>query len=799
MKKSFFTIIFFLAISTASFAQNFFGSSDLSSVQVDQLTNTEISKIQAQLQASKMTLEMAEPLALSKGMNAGEFAKLRVRLQNLSTSSSVITPEVEATVQKEEVRKSNAMKDLGGANAIFGSELFDNPSLTFEPNSKAATPMNYVLGAGDELQISVYGVQEFNATAPISAEGKISLQFVGQISVGGMTIEAATQKIRSVIAKIYSTVASGQSKVNVTLSKIRTIKVTIIGSKQSGNYSVSSLSTVYNALYIAGGPGSNGSYRSIELIRDNKVIQVIDVYKFLLYGNQSDNVGLKDEDVIRIPVYKNRVTIEGKVKRPGIFELKNGENFLNLVEYASGFNDDAFTASINVVQKTSTEFKVLDVEDTEFKNYEPQNGDVIQVSKILDRFANRIQIDGTVFRPDSYSLMDGMRVSDLIEKAEGLKEDAYKERAKIVRTKEDRTLEIMNIDLNQALAGNLDADILLKKEDVLTIYSILDFKESFKVSIFGEIKTPGDYQFLENLTLNDLLIQAGGLTGAASKRIEISRMIKDENFDAANPNRIETLNFEINTANNEQIKNVLLKPFDVIIIRRLAVFEVPEFVNISGAIVYPGKYALANKTERVYDVIARAGGLSPYADSTGLRIKRPLEKVRLNLIKEANAQLNENTDDESIEKIVNEGTYSTIPVDWKAIVKNTNSLENIRLLPGDEIQVPVFYEGVRVTGSVVQNTEIPFKEGKSFNYYLDKSGGASFKAWKKKSYVIYPNGLASTTKSFLFFKSYPEIRPGSQIVVVEKPVKENKITTTDVIGVASVLGSLAAIVFAILR
>lgn len=799
MNKFLYILLFIISCSNIIHAQSFFNATDLSTVRVDDLSAADIESIQSQLKINKLTIEMAEPLALSKGMQASEFAKLKARLQAVPTVSTTLTPDVPATVQKAIVTKPTAVGGGVVNSSVFGSELFDNPSLTFEPNSKAATPMNYVLGAGDELQISVFGVQEFNATAPVSAEGKISVQFIGQISVGGMTIEAATQKIKSSISKIYSTVASGQSKVGITLSKIRTIKVTIIGARQSGNYSVSSLSTVYNALYIAGGPGSNGSYRSIELIRNNKIVKVIDIYKFLVFGDQSDNLGLKDEDVIRIPVYDNRVTIEGQVKRPGIFELKKGENFLDLVQYASGFNDDAFIASINVTQKTDKEFKVRDVKKEDFEKYEPQSGDVIRISKILDRFENRIQINGTVFRPASYSYIEGMRVSDLIIKAEGIREDAYKDRASIIRTRDDLTSEIINVNLGQALAGDENSNILLKKNDILTIYSILDFKEKYKVSIYGEVKSGGEFLFLQNLSLNDLIVQAGGLTGAASKRIEISRMIKSENFDDANPNRIETIIFEITPENNEQIKNVPLMPFDVVIIRRVAVFEVPEFVNISGAIVYPGKYALANKSEKVYDVIIRAGGLASFADKTGLRIKRPLKRFTVNEIKNVNAELNENKDNKLIEKIVDEVKYSTIPVDWKAILEDQSSTENIRLFPGDEIQVPVFFEGVKVTGSVVITTEIPYKGGKSFNYYLDKSGGASFKAWKRKSYVVYPNGLASTTKSFLFFRSYPKIRPGSQIVVVEKPVKERKATTTEVVAITTALGSLAAIVFAILR
>ena len=408
--------------------------------------------------------------------------------------------------------------------------MFDNPTLNFQPNLKLATPVNYVLGPGDELQVSVNGVQEFNDNVPVTVEGKVNIQYVGQISVSGMTIEAATQKIKGAISRIYSTVRSGQSQVSVSLSRIRTIKVTIIGSRQPGNYSISSLATVYNALFLGGGPGKNGSYRNIELIRNNKVYKNIDIYRFLVSGNQSDNVGLKDNDVIRIPAYTNRVTVEGEVKRPGIFEMKKGEHFSDLLNFASGFNEFAYTASVNVLQKTGKEFKVADIQAAQYSSYIPLNGDVYRVSKILNRFENRIIIEGAVFRPDTYSFYQGMRISDLIAQAEGLKEDAYIKRARIVRLKSDLTYENVNVDLSKAMSGDFNADIALKKEDVVTVYSILDFREEYKVTIDGEVKKPGVYDYQENLTFNDLIIEAGGLTGSASKRVEIARMIKAEDI-----------------------------------------------------------------------------------------------------------------------------------------------------------------------------------------------------------------------------------------------------------------------------
>jgi protein involved in polysaccharide export with SLBB domain len=329
-------------------AQDIMKSKDLSTIQVDYLSDDDLAKISAQLKSNNATIDQVEPMALSKGMSQTEFNKLKIKLNEFekkngknSINDKSNKPKIEEKDsefgRKQEKIKNEKVKDSANA-LIFGSELFDNPTLNFEPDLKLATPMNYVLGPGDELQISVFGVQEYNESIPVSVEGKITIQYVGQIAVSGMTIEAATQKIKAAIAKVYSTVRSGQSQVSISLGRIRTIKITVVGGKQPGNYSISSLATVYNALHLAGGPGKNGSYRNIELIRNNKVYKNIDIYRFLVKGDQSDNVSLKDNDVIRIPAYNQRVTVEGEVKRPGIFEMKKGETFSDLLNFASGFN-----------------------------------------------------------------------------------------------------------------------------------------------------------------------------------------------------------------------------------------------------------------------------------------------------------------------------------------------------------------------------------------------------------------------------------------------------------------------------
>ncbi|RTY83451.1 sugar transporter [Flavobacterium sp. LS1P28] len=789
-------LLFAFFQSSHVLAQDLLKSTDLSTLKVDNLIDSDIAKIKTQLQTNNMTIEQAEPMALAKGMPASEFAKLRTRIAGLSLQTGVSNTSNSSDTEdrKQEKIVNTKVKDTLNA-LIFGSELFDNPTLNFEPNLKLATPVNYVLGPGDEVQVSVYGVQEFNASIPVSTEGKITIQYVGQISVSGMTIEAATQKIKGAIARVYSTVGSGQSQVAVTLSRIRTIRVTIIGSKQPGNYSISSLATVYNALFLGGGPGKNGSYRNIELLRDNKVYKNIDIYRFLVNGNQSDNVGLKDNDVIRIPAYNQRVTVEGQVKRPGIFEMKKGETFADLLSFASGFNELAYTASVNVLQKTAKEFKVRDVKFAEFNTYKPLSGDVFRVTKILNRFENRIKIDGAVFRPDTYSFYEGMRVSDLIAKAEGLKEDAYSNRARIIRLQSDLTTEIVNVNLAKALAGDLEADVALFKEDIVTVYSILDFVEDFKITIDGEIKKPGVYQYHENLTLNDLLVQAGGLSGSASKRVEVARMIQSEEIDDANPNKAELFNIEITADNNEQLKNFDLKPFDVVNIRKMAVYDKPEMVTISGAVHYSGKYVLATKKDKVYDIVARAGGLTSVANIEGVKIKRPIQSEQIEALENVNMNLGkkDSIQNKLTKKLKEDLKFATIPVDWKAIVENPKSNTNVTLFPGDEIEVATYNEGVKVAGNVLLTSEIPYTKGKGFNYYLDAVGGIDAKGWKKKAYIIYPNGKADVVSSFLFIKTYPKVTAGSQIIVPEKP-EVKKMSAGEWVGIGSVMSSLALLI-----
>lgn len=809
-------VLFFLTVTTVQ-AQDILKGKDLGAIKVDQLSDADIAKLKAQLNDSKITIEQAEQIALAKGMSAAEFTKLKVRL-NVGVQGQKATGALKSDLKgaSKTIEKQNNSKDSLDSEQyekkkpqplinplIFGSELYTSMAPNFEPNLKLATPLNYILGPDDELMVTVYGVQEYTGELLVSDEGNVNIPNVGQIRVAGLTIEAATQKLKTVMGNtVYPYLKNGGSKLSVTLNKIRSIKVTVIGANRPGNYTLSSLSTVFNALYVAGGPTEFGSFREIELVRNNKVERKIDLYRMLLNGDQSDNIGLKDNDVIRIPAYKKRVELQGQVKRPGIFEVLPGESFQQVLEFASGFTDTAYTAIVKVFQNSDRERKIKDVPASEYQQYQPESGDLFVVSKILNRFQNRVKINGAVFRPDVYQLTTGLTVADLIRKADGLKEDAYTGRAQILRLENDLSRSILSFDVRKALSGDDMHNLSLKREDEILISSVLDLRDSFKVTIQGEIRIPGEYNYVENLTLRDIILQAGGFTDAAYKNIEIARLIKRDSIALTDNRASAIINAEIDGDLSANASAVTIMPFDVITVRRKAGYTLPESVIVSGQVQYPGPYALRNRTERVSDLLKRSGGYTPDAFPEGSYIKRYLtveeknkkedaKEIQKSIISKDTATLSE-LDKSSKREFVK------VPLDLIRIMNNPGSIDDIVLRMNDELVVPKFDGQVRISGAVLLESQVPYNPKNSLRDYVNNAGGFSGESWKKKSYVIYANGKAATRKSFLFFKSYPKILPGSEIVVPQKPQRKG-MTTTEIVGFTTGLASLSAILLSILK
>lgn len=820
MRVTFFTRVFLLLAFFVSVqqlqAQDILKGKDLSTLKVDQLSDADIAKLKVQLNESKVTIEQAEQIALVKGMSATEFAKLKARLSanaKQNTAAGKLKSDAQAgnTIEKQN-NSTDSLDTEKYANKkpqplinplIFGSELYTSTAPNFEPNLKMATPVNYVLGPDDELLVTVYGVQEYTGELLVSDEGNVNIPNVGQIRVAGLTIEAATQKIKTVMGNMaYPYLKNGGAKLSVTLNKIRSIKVTVIGANRPGNYTLSSLATVFNALYVAGGPTEFGSFREIELVRNNRVERKIDLYRMLLNGDQSDNIGLKDNDVIRIPVYRKRVELQGQVKRPGIFEVISSENFQNVLEFASGFTDTAYTAIVKAFQNSDRDRKVKDIPASEYQQYHPESGDVFVVSKILNRFQNRVKINGAVFRPDVYELTNGLTVSDLIRRADGLKEDAYTGRGQILRLQDDLRISILSFDVGKALSGEVTNNILLKREDEVLISSILDMRDSFKVTIQGEIRMPGEYNFVENLTLRDIILQAGGFTDAAYKSIEIARLIKRDSITPTDNRASSIINTEIDVDLSTNAAAVVVMPFDVITVRRKAGYILPESVTVTGQVQYPGPYALSSRSERVSDLLKRSGGYTPDAYPAGAYLKRYLtneEKKKKEDTKEVQKNIS-NKDTTTLLELEkgSKREFVMIPIDLPSIMNNPGSIEDLVMRKNDELVIPKFDAQVRISGAVLLETQVPFNIKNRFKDYISSAGGYSGESWKKNSYVVYANGKAATTKRFLFFKSYPKIKPGSEIVIPQKPDRK-RISMAEVLGITSAISSLAVVITAIMR
>jgi protein involved in polysaccharide export with SLBB domain len=762
--KRIFLVGCFTLFTLLSFGQEFLKGKDLSQIKASQFSEAEIAQIGKELKANQMTMEQAEPIALAKGMSASEFAQLKVRLQ----SNGTVPAEIKEEQKKDGTVTTQDVSVLAAKNiVVFGSELFTTKSLSFEPNQNMPTPPNYVLGPGDQLDVNVYGVQQFNYSGTISKNGTINVPNVGEVFLSGLAFEAAKNKLQKQIGKIYSTLAGNGSKLSVSVSNYRTILVTIIGAQQSGNYRLSAMSTVYNALHVAGGPSDIGSYRKIELIRNNKIIRTIDLYRFLTKGDQSDNVSLTDNDMIRIPSYEARVTLEGEIKRPGIFETVAGENLKQIISYASGFTDNAYKNRILVKQKTNSELKVTDLNEMTFGAYLPNAGDMISVDKILDRYENRVQIKGAVYRPGEYSLPANgtMTIKDLLKKADGVAENVFLEKASLIRQKNDLTKEYISFNLQSALNGDEAANMTLQKEDVIVVFYNQDLLDSYNLSITGEVRKPGSFTYMKGMTLYDLLLESDFFTDLAASNVTVFRNKKDEVFNPNDKEKIITLNLNIDPKNPEQAATFLMEPQDQVVVRRIVTFETPQMVNVSGEILYPGGYAIAKKEERVLDFITRAGGLKDVADTEAIRV------IRNGL---------------------------NIPIDWKRISKKPLSTSNLILNAGDNIIIPNKVSTVLISGSVMFDTEVPFRKGKNIKYYIKNAGGTAERGWMKKIYVVHSNGSASATGSFLGIRKNPKVLAGSKIIVPEKPEK-TKATTGEIVGIASVLTSLAGILLAVLK
>ncbi|MFD0939068.1 SLBB domain-containing protein [Pedobacter boryungensis] len=819
MKKNILQL-FTILLVILSFNSTVLAQSNYANVKVDELSDTRILEIVKQGESIGFTSEaQLEQMALARGMKAEEVRKFKLRVEKLrnqnnsdQSSSTNRTYNEDQSIVADTVGKNRKNESL--TPKIFGSDLFRNGNITFEPNLRIATPKGYIIGPDDKLIIDLTGDNEKTYNLQVSPEGIINLEFVGRIAVGGLSIEQAASKIRSLMSSTYPALRSGRTTVAVNLGNIRSIKVTITGQVvKAGTYTISSLSTVYNALGASGGPSTNGSYRNIQVIRNNKVVSTVDVYDFLLAGIQRANIRLQDQDVIYIPVFEKRVEIQGEVVQPALFEVKNGESLQDVINFASGFTPKAYTAQIKNFQNTDKERRISDISSSAFNTYIPKNGDVYLVEPILDRFENRVEIEGAVFRPGQYELEKGLTLKALINKAAGLTEDAFLNRGYINRLNADNTPSLISFDVAKLMAGTI-TDISLQREDKVTISSIFDLRDEYKITIQGEVRAPGVFNYADSMSLESVIQMAGGFKeGATAKRIEISRRIKNSDASSASARTAQVIT--VNVDQNLKIigDRVILKPFDVISVRSSTGYQVQKQVIIEGEVLYPGPYTIMKKNERISDLIKRAGGLTPSAYTDGASLKRPgadnvnptdknainnkeeEEKKLLSLKRIQEAGVKDTLTTEVEQKLIQS---DLVGINLTAILEKPLSKQDLIVEDGDIIRIPRQLQVVKVTGEVLSPNSIVYLTGKSFKDYINGAGGFTDKALKNKAYVKYANGTAAGAKKFLFFNNYPRIKPGAEIFV-PKAADKQPLNAQAWIGIGTAIASLGAIIVSLLK
>ena len=781
-------------------------SENLSSVKIETISDDEIRGYYQRATSSGLSEDQIHDILLSKGMPQDELEKLKKRITAISVKSTTPGSMTKEKVIKAPARTVNPdaesvpMAAFSKDNSIFGSELFSASSMVFEPNLRIATPSNYILGPDDELIINVFGFSEQTYNLTVNQEGNIYIPNVGPIFVSGFSIGQAEIKIKNKLAStIYKAIRSGKTSVQISLGKIRSIHVTVIGeARKPGTYTVSSLTTLFNLLYLCGGPSEMGTFRNIELIRGNQIIRKIDIYNFLTKGDMKDNMLLEDLDVVRIPFYQTRVSVSGQVKRNGKFELQPGETLNQLLAYTGGFSDVAYRASVNVTRLTEKEKKIVDVPSSAFSTYQPASSDIISVGKILDRFANRVNISGAVFRPGDYEIGEDMTLKELIEKAGGVMEDAFLQRGVISRLNADMSPTSLSFGVADVIKGS--EVIKLKKEDFITIGFISEMKDRYTINIGGQVHKPGEFLWRENLTLKDVIFLAGGFSESANTlNIEISRRVKDANVGLTNFRQAEVIIVDLKDGLMGSSKDVVLQPFDLISVRSLAGFVKQRTVYVEGEVMNPGTYALATNTDKLSDLVKRFGGFKSGADSGSITLKRltnnglPAEEK-----KELFQRLLSITDD-SLQKndVLKREIYKNfdiISIDLAKALAEPNSTSNLLLEDGDYISVDRFSSLVRVAGAVYYPTMIPYKEGASLKYYLARSGGFTENARKSSALVIHPDGKAETIKKFLFFRSYPAITPRSEIFVpLKTKANRSRMGTGEWIAISSIFATLGTL------
>ncbi len=707
--------------------------------------------------------------------NAIGDAQARLRINNEPNDNAITTNEgAQAPNYVPEALSPSGRK-------VFGRDIFNNKRLSFEPQMNIATPQNYVLGPGDQLVIDIYGATQETNTLTVSPDGEITIPEFGPVRVSGLTVSAAQSRIRSKLGAYFQA-----SDIKTTLGQTRTIMVNVMGEvRVPGTYTLSAFATVFHALYMAGGISDLGTLRNIQVFRQGRLITVVDVYEFILNGRLAGNVHLQDNDVIQVGTYDCIVDIAGSVKRPMAYEMKKNESLATLLKYCGGFTDEAYKQLVRVLR--NEDFKsVYNVEEFDFSSFKLSDGDKVQVDSIIDRYKNMVEIKGAIYRPGLYQLGGKVTtVRSLIEIASGLSEEAMTTRGVMRRMKPNRTQEVIPLNIEGIMNGT-ETDIPLRNEDVVFIPTLAEHQNLRTLTINGEVIFPGTYEYADNITLEDFILQAGGLTDRASRvKIDVSRRLRDADATEAGMEIAKTFSFSLKgdyVVDGE--KNFVLEPYDIVQVRRSPVFQDPISVSVSGEITFEGSYTMELKNQRLSDVVKAAGGVLPGAYVRGARLIRHMtedEQARMAaVIQLARQHANEN-DSVSLQKLSLQTTYS-VGIHLDEALAHPGSTQDIELMNGDQLIIPRFNHTVRTSGDVHQPNTVAFEEGKDYRYYVEQAGGFGNRAKKSNTYIVYSNGtIAKATKG--------KIEPGCEIVVPSKE-KRDPLSVSQWLGIGTSLASL---------
>lgn len=748
---------------------------------------------------------------LKRGATQDQLLRIKsqVNQQNQNTSN-INTPTSRPTLRKDVTSETYALRNDSIARlleyqreygllednkpVIFGKNIFNQKNLSFLPNMNIPTPEDYKLGPGDEIVIDIWGASQASLQQIISPEGSIVVDRLGPVYLNGMTIREANSYIQQKFSSVYSGIGNegGSSQIKLTLGQIRTIQINILGEVAvPGTYALSSLSSVFHALYNAGGINDIGSLRSIQLYRKGKLIKTIDIYQYLLNGNTSGETRLMDGDIIMVPPYISLVEIVGKIKRPMFYEMTVTETLSDLIKYSGGFTGDAYKEKIDITRKTGKYDKAYTVSSNDFENFILDDKDSIFVSAGLNQFDNRVEIKGAVFRPGYYEVGEQIKtIKNLIEKAGGIKENAFLNRAILTRERADLTRETVPINLKNLLEGRT-ADINLKKNDMLLVASDSVLVELGSFTIYGDVQVPGEYDYAEGTSIEDLIIKAGGLLKSASlAKVDVSRRIVDP-LSIESPNVIADI-YTFNIKNGLVVDgppDFVLNPYDQVYVRRSPGYIEQRNIEIAGEVLFPGKYALKEKTERLSDIVKRAGNLTPHAFSAGARLLR--EKTIMEMTEERKAMqaLSKGLKDSISTDLLNINPYYSVGIELDKAIANPKSEYDLVLREGDQLIVPEYDNTVRINGSVMYPNTVLYKRGQKVSYYINQAGGYSDLAEKKRAYIVYMNGTVAKVKG----SNRDAIQPGCNIVVPSKDQKD-KMSLGQILSIGTSVTSMASVI-----